>query len=139
MGRRFYAKGPGYNRRDVEFSSVPLVGPRPGRRAESLHNLTAVEQLQALAAASTVPVKKIRTGDRTVSDKQAFLALHGTDSYRYDMRHFVGEIDRRLGLRNPQPVEPRKTVEVSAEEREAERQVFAKRNWGRYWAKKRRE
>jgi hypothetical protein len=132
MGRRFYAKGPGYNRRDVEFSSVPLVGPRPGRRAESLHHLTAVEQLQALAAASTVPVRRIETGKRTVSDKQAFLALHGTDSYRYDMRHFVGDLQARLGMRHRQPIEPRADdVELTPEEAEAERGVKLRRYWAR--------
>lgn len=141
MGRQRFTstRARGYRNREIEVDGSRRVGPARSFEPDSLSHLTTVEQLQALAAASTVPVKKIKTGDRTVSDKQAFLALHGTDSYRYDMRHFVGEIDRRLGLRNPQPVEPRETVELSDEEREAERAVFAKRNWGRYWARKRRQ
>lgn len=90
--------------------------------------------LRQLAAAALVPVRRVPTGARTLSDKQMFLAIHATDSYQHDMRHFVGELQARVGVRNPIPVVPRPTVELTPEEAEAERTVRLRR----YWARKRR-
>jgi hypothetical protein len=141
MGRQRFTstRARGYRNREIEVDGSRRVGPTRSLEPDSLRHLSAVEQLQALAAASTVPVRKVETGARTVSDKQAFLALHATDSYRYDMRHFVGDLQTKLGVRSPQPVEPRRTVELSDEERAAEREVRARKTWGRYWARKRRQ
>jgi polyribonucleotide nucleotidyltransferase len=98
-----------------------------------------VAPLQALVALSKVPVTRVEAGKRTLSEKQVFLALHATDSYQFDMRHFVGDLQAKVGVRSPRPVEPRPRVEKTPDEVEAEREVSRRRNWGRYWARKRRQ
>lgn len=130
MGRGFKRYGPNYKRRETEVSESYRRGPaqRPGLESRS------DQDLRALAAASLVPVRRVEPGSRTLSAKQMFLALHASDEYTHASRHFVGELQARVGVRNPLPVVPRPEVELTPEEAEAERTVRLRR----YWARKRR-
>jgi len=141
MGRQRFTspRARSYRNREIEVDGSRRVGPARKLEPDSLHHLTAVEQLQALAAASTVPVRKIPEGVGVATQNQIYVALHGSDSYRHDARHFIGKVDLALGLRNPQPVETRKYVERTEDEVAAEREVFGRRNWAKYWRRKRRQ
>lgn len=110
-------------------TAFDVVPDRPPPRRGS-----CTAELEALAAAALLPVRKIPDGTRALSDKQMFLAIHATDEYVHASRHFVGELQARVGVRNPIPVVPRPTVELTPEEAEAERVVRLRR----YWARKRR-
>lgn len=131
-GRRVHVQKPGYAGRGSASSTLDVVSGRAAPR--SLRELNTVEQLKALAAAASVPVRRVPEGARTVSREQAYLVLHADDTYRYSARHFVGEIEARLGVKNPTPVVPRAETDRSPEEVKAEQDVARRK----YWARKRR-
>jgi hypothetical protein len=122
------SRRPAYLNKDKQ-NVEGLVLDRPPPRIGS-----STADLAAIAAATTVVPRKVPDGVRVLSDKQAYLAFHATDEYVHASRHFVGELQARVGVRNPVPVVPRPKVELTPEEEEAERTVRLRR----YWARKRR-
>jgi hypothetical protein len=127
---------PAYLNKDVEVSTKR--GDMVVRRALPTAK-PDVSDLVALAAAAQVPVRKIEAGERTLTPSQMYVAVHAPDDYQHACRHFVGELQARVGFRDPRPVEPRPRVEKTDDEREAERFVWRRRDWGRRWARKRRQ